>query len=121
MPGTHTISALRVVKTLRPSQPGTIKLLRRYGNALVCVRYRHDATGKLRYTTVELIIEEAAVQPRITDRTIVGVTITWGEATLAAAAKRLGARWDKPSRLWRMTMRAAKALDLTDRIQATYP
>lgn len=53
--GTH------VVKTLWPPQAGTIKLSRRYGPALLCVRYRHDETGLRRYTTIELIVDEAPV------------------------------------------------------------
>jgi hypothetical protein len=110
----------RVVKTLRPTQAGALKLARRYGPALVCVRYRHDAAGSTRYTTVELIVEEVAVQRRVSDRTMVGVRIAWGEATLSAKAKSLGARWDKPSQLWRMSMRTARLLDVTDRIQQTW-
>lgn len=54
--GTH------VVKTLWPPQAGTIKLSRRYGPALLCVRYRHDEAGLRRYTTVELIVDEAPVK-----------------------------------------------------------
>jgi hypothetical protein len=110
----------RVVKTLRPTQAGAMKLSRRYGPALVCVRYRHDASGNTRYTTVELIVEQAPVQRRITDRTMVGVTIAWGEAALRAKAKSMGARWDEPSRSWRMSMRTARLLDVTDRIQQTW-
>ena len=36
---------------------GTPKLLARYGEQLVCVRYRYDAARKVRHKTVELIIE----------------------------------------------------------------
>ncbi|HKX41878.1 MAG TPA: hypothetical protein VJO99_12025, partial [Burkholderiaceae bacterium] len=53
-----------VVKRLSPTQAGALKLARRYGDALVCVRYRHDAAGRHRYTTVELIIDEAPIVPR---------------------------------------------------------
>src|SRR4051812_41936053 len=47
----------RIVKRLSASQAGAIKLARRYGDALVCVRYRHDLQGRLRYTTVELVVD----------------------------------------------------------------
>jgi hypothetical protein len=110
----------RVVKTLWPTQAGAVKLARRYGPALVCVRYRHDAAGSTRYTTVELIVEQAPVQHRVSDRAMVGVKIAWGEAALRAKAKSMGARWDEPSRLWGMTMRTARLLDVTDRIQQTW-
>ena len=49
----------RVVKTLLPAQPGTLKLQRRYGDALLCVRYREDAGGTTRYTIVELVVDSA--------------------------------------------------------------
>jgi hypothetical protein len=49
-----------VSKTLLPRQPGTLRLLREHGDALVCVRYRHDTSGLYRYTTVELIVDQWA-------------------------------------------------------------
>lgn len=60
LPGRNT----RVTKTLWPQQPGTLKLLQRYGPALLCVRYRHDASHQRRYTTVEIVVDEAALPPR---------------------------------------------------------
>ncbi|GBD97048.1 hypothetical protein BMS3Abin06_01944 [bacterium BMS3Abin06] len=44
--------------TLLPGQSGTKKLLRQYGDQLICVRYCYDDYHKKRYKTVELIIEE---------------------------------------------------------------
>ena len=50
--------------TLRPGMAGTKKLLERYGERLVCVRYRYDrATGR-RVKTAELIVEDVAWAPR---------------------------------------------------------
>ena len=46
-----------VIKRLSASQPGAVKLAQRFGGALVCVRYRHDAQGCIRYTTVELVVD----------------------------------------------------------------
>lgn len=54
----------RVTKTLWPGQPGTLKLRQRHGPALLCVRYRHDADNQRRYTTVEIIVDEAPLPPR---------------------------------------------------------
>src|SRR5882672_3898114 len=46
--------------TLRRGMSGTKKLLARYGERLVCVRYRYDrATGR-RVKTAELIVEDVA-------------------------------------------------------------
>jgi hypothetical protein len=52
-----------VAKTLWPPQPGTLRLKRHYGAALVCVRYRIDSELGHRYTTVELMIDHAPAWP----------------------------------------------------------
>lgn len=43
--------------TLKPGKRGTKKLVRKYGDRLICVRYRYDDKKKMRYKTVELIID----------------------------------------------------------------
>lgn len=106
-----------VVKTLWPAQAGAIKLARRYGPTLVCVRYRHDAAGRLRYTTVGLIVEEAPIQHRPNERSLVKVRIAWSETSMQARAKAMGAKWDASTRLWTMSVRVARTLGLTERIR----
>ena len=66
----------RVVKKLSSQQGGALKLARRYGAALVCVRYRQDMQGLHRYTTVELVVDEAPVASKRADATIVDDPIT---------------------------------------------
>jgi hypothetical protein len=44
--------------TLAPGQNGTKRLLRQYGDQLVCVRYRYDKLRGKRLKTIELIIDE---------------------------------------------------------------
>ena len=85
----------RVIKKLRPGQPGSKKLLRRFGDALVCVRYRQDGARAVRYTTVELIVEEAPTAtrpPRPPAMVLVRIDIE--ETALQRQAKAHGARWD---------------------------
>ena len=94
---------LPVAKTMWPDQGGAIKLARRYGDGLICVRDRHSVDGRTRFTTVEMIVETAPVQKRLSVRMIVGVRIAWGEAHLSARAKAMGAKWDRQTRLWRMS------------------
>jgi hypothetical protein len=55
---------LEVRRTLRPGNPGTHKLLDRFGDQLVCVRYRYDADRGFRVTTVELVVDTGFVAPR---------------------------------------------------------
>ena len=43
---------------MKPGERGTKKLLAKYGDGLVCVRYRYDEEKRKRYKTVELIVED---------------------------------------------------------------
>jgi hypothetical protein len=45
--------------TLKPGQNGTKRLTDKYGERLVCVRYKYDEDKRKRYTTVKLIEEES--------------------------------------------------------------
>jgi hypothetical protein len=49
--------------TLAPGANGTKKLVERYGERLVCVRYGYDAERRKRIKTMELIEEEAEWAP----------------------------------------------------------
>ena len=108
---------LRVSKKLQPGQPGTLKLARRFGNALVCVRYRLDADAQRRYTTVELIVDQSPMVNR-TDR-LVGVRVRYAEAELRQVVRDHGAIWDQRAGLWRMPLRIATRLGLRERIVQT--
>lgn len=100
-----------VAKKLSPGQPGTQKLARQYGAALLCVRYRLDATGARRLTTVELVVEDALVAPRT-----VAVRLNFNEVQLRARLLERGATWDPGARVWRVPRRLAAALQLQGRI-----
>jgi hypothetical protein len=56
---------------LKPGQKGTRRLLDKYGEALICVRYRYDEVRDVRLKTVEIIVDErpgkAAPRLRETD------------------------------------------------------
>ncbi|HEY9064941.1 MAG TPA: hypothetical protein VIO33_08150 [Burkholderiaceae bacterium] len=113
--------ATRVVKRLLPDQAGALKLARRYGRALVCVRYRHDTTGRHRYTTVELIVDDAPITPRGHPTDTVAVRIDPDQPTLRSRAYARGAKWDAASGLWLMPRCLAKELRLTRRIVKVLP
>ena len=48
---------------LKPGQRGTKKLTEKYGDSLVCVRFRYDTMLRQRLKTVELIVERTAWGP----------------------------------------------------------
>ena len=90
MPGmTEPRDTLRVSKKFLPGQPGTLKLARKHGDALVFVRYRVDAEGLHRYTTVELVVDHDPIVKWV-DR-IVGVRVFYEETTLQLAVRAGGA------------------------------
>lgn len=100
----------RVTRSLRPGAPGTLKLRMQHGPALVCVRYRQNLSGTLRYTTIELIVDR-----RPTDAAPVQVAIAWREHDLRAAARAAGAFWDAENRVWILTLAQARRLKLLNR------
>jgi len=67
---------------LKPGQKGTKALVEKYGNFLVCVRYRYDEASRTRIKTVELIVERKElppVQDTKEDDTLVPVQIAFDE------------------------------------------
>jgi hypothetical protein len=108
--------------TLRPGQAGTKKLVRRYGDRLLRVRYLYDERAERRLKTVELIVESvpwrpAKRRPRRRDDEIVPVRIAYGELDLRQRAKQLGAVWRPAQKIWEMRWLDAKRLGLSDRVE----
>ena len=111
--------------TLRPGQGGTKKLVERYGDRLLRVRYVYDRVNGRRLKTVELIVESVAWRPRPRnlrrrDDEIVAVPIAWSETELRERAKRLGAIWRPAQKLWEMTWGNAKRLEISDRVRQAH-
>ena len=109
--------------TLRPGMPGTKKLLARYGERLVCVRYLYDEARSLRLKTVELVIEEApwrgrARKPRRNDHDLVGVRIDSHETELRIAVKKTGGIWRPRQKLWEVSWDAVRTLGIGHRVVA---
>jgi len=107
--------------TLRPGQPGTRKLVAKYGERLICVRYVYDAASGRRLKTVELVVETVPWQAktrkqRRQDDDVVYVRIAYHETDLRERTKRLGAIWRQPQKLWEVTFRDSKRLGIQDRI-----
>ena len=112
----------RVVKKISATQSGALKLARRYGEALVCVRYRHDAEKQHRYTTVELVVDQAPIlrRKRPLDAVVV-VRIPLGDTARQRRAESLGAKWDGNACVWYMRRSTAKQIGLLKQIVENYP
>ncbi len=89
---------------LKPGQKGTMRLLEKYGDALLCVRYRYDSVRGVRMKTVELIVEEKPGRSRLPYRNhdIVSVVVGYADKTLRDKLKAAGGRWSPEEKLWRV-------------------
>jgi len=88
---------------LKPGQKGTKSLAEKYGDDLVCVRFRYDAELKQRLKTVELIVERVDWEPPASPYTassLVTLKIEGYETELRAKAKAAGAKWNPEKQLW---------------------
>jgi hypothetical protein len=87
---------------LKPGQPGTKGLMEKYGDALLCVRFKYDAASRQRLKTVELVVERTEWTPpkRYTDDTLVSLRIDAWDMPLRLLAKEAGGRWNPEKRLW---------------------
>ena len=85
---------------LKPGQRGTKQLVKKYGDALLCVRFKYDAQRGRRLKTVELLEEETEWSPRYKPATLVPLRIMGYDMLARKMAKEAGARWNPDKRLW---------------------
>ncbi|MBF0548369.1 MAG: hypothetical protein HQM08_28295 [Candidatus Riflebacteria bacterium] len=113
---------MRVGSTIQPWTDGAKKYSRKYGDSLVCVRFRYDEKLKKRFTTVELIVDEAPwfLQKRApTDQKtpkMVKIKIEKWEKQLRADVKSAGGKWLPEEKLWSLPLPQVLKLDLESRI-----
>lgn len=101
-----------VLKKLEPGAAGTKRLAARFGNALICVRYRDDPARGRRLTTVELIVEERPLPGPL------AVRIGYDEMALRSQARAAGGWWDRQRKLWLLPRAAVRKLKLDNRVVA---
>ena len=105
--------------TLQPHQRGAKQLLAKYGDRLICVRYRYDAQHKKRLKTVELIVEECPWTSETTqesDRRIVYLRVAASEVEVRRQVKGAGGKWNPQLGVWEISYEQVVALDLKKRI-----
>jgi hypothetical protein len=106
---------------MQPDQAGALKLARRFGDALVCVRYRHDEGRMHRYTTIELVVDDAPIQRSKREQELVAVFIDFKDVEAQTAARAQAAKWDSKACVWRMPRHIARRLNLLDKIRPIAP
>ncbi len=110
---------MMIRKIMRPGQPGTKKLVERYGDNLICVRYRYDDQKKMMYKTIEIIIESKPGQDnnnKISKNKSMDIQIGYNEVELRNRVKNSGGKWDPQKKVWRLSYKKVKELDLLERI-----
>ncbi len=88
---------------LKAGQPGTKSLVKRYGEALLCVRFKYDARTRQRIKTIELVVERKAwtpPKPTYTSDTLVPLRIEPYDMPMRQRAKAAGGRWNPEKRRW---------------------
>lgn len=104
------IERLRVSKKFAPDQNGAKRFALRHGDALVCVRHRLSDDGRVRHTTVELLVESTPVAPR--QRALVAVRIPPDDRALRTLLLACGGQWQGRERYWLVPHLVARNLRL---------
>lgn len=88
---------------LKPGQRGTKHLLKKYGEALLCVRFKYDTEKRQRIKTIELVVERTEwtpPPPRFTADALVYLHIEASDMLMRLKVKKAGGRWNPEKRLW---------------------
>ena len=110
---------MRIKRVVKPGQPGTKKLVERYGENLVCVRYRYDEERKRMFKTIELIISDMPWQPnpgKVPINKMMNLRINIDEVELRKRVKTAGGKWNPKQQVWHLPYKQVVELGLTNRI-----
>ncbi|MBN1781126.1 hypothetical protein JW948_08390 [bacterium] len=111
---------MRALRTLKPGTSGAKNETEKYGNKLICVRYRMDPVTLKKYKTVELIedeIQNSKKEPgKIPVNKILHLKIYINEYQLRKVVKASGGKWDVKSQTWLLAYREILNLGLENRI-----
>lgn len=108
-----------VRKTMRPGEKGTARFVRDWGERLVCVRYRFDAKGRVRYTTVEIMTSELrpwTPPKRSSPDALVYLKVDPNDWKAIRKLREARVWWDRERGLWRTRYDVADRLRLKSRI-----
>ena len=104
---------------MRAGQPGTKRMMEIYGDKLVCIRYRYDGEKKVKYKTVEIVIDSGFWEPKTkgeNEERRIELKINYNEIELRAQVKEAGGIWKNEKKVWEIGYKKAKNLGLEDRI-----
>jgi hypothetical protein len=81
---------------------GTKRLVEKFGDSLLCVRFKYDAESRQRLKTVELIVEKTEWTPslRYAADSLVPLRIEAADMPMRFQVKAAGGRWNPEKQLW---------------------
>lgn len=110
---------MKIGKVLKPGQAGTKKWVEKFGEDLICVRYRYDTIRRLKLKTVEIIVEQDdwnMNSQRIPHNKMIPIQVNYEETNLRKLVKSAGGRWDRDKKVWKLPYREIIQLGLEDRV-----
>lgn len=109
----------KIQRKIKPGQPGTKQLVKKYGEKLLCVRYIYDPEEEMKYKTVELVEKADSWEPdedRIPPNKTMHIKVEYGEKKIGKLVRSAGGEWNRKEKYWELPYREVKALGLEDRI-----
>jgi len=110
---------MKVKRIIHPGQHGTKKLVERYGDNLICVRYRYDDQTMTMFKTIELIVDQKPWQmdaKKIPKNKSISIRVFKDEVELRRKIKECGGKWIPQRKVWQLSYEKVKRLDLSDRM-----
>lgn len=108
-----------VNRKLSAGTPGTKKMVEQYGEKLLCVRYRYDIEKKIKYKTVEIIVDKGFwdSDARLEKgKRKVEIRVGFNEIETRTKVKDAGGIWNREKKVWVIDYGVVKELGLGDRI-----
>ena len=108
------------IRTLSPGKAGTKSLLKRFGDELICVRYRYNAEKEECVKTIELVVDRKPWKPyekrMVPAHKIMPLRVKYGEIHIGRLIRQAGGVWNRARKVWELRYDQIQALGLTDRI-----
>src|SRR6056297_910949 len=95
----------KINRKIKAGRPGTKKLVEKYGDRLLCVRYIYDPDQGMKYKTVELVEESKPWKPdknRIPPNKVMHINVEYGEVRIGKMVRSAGGKWNMKEQYWEL-------------------
>ncbi|MBN2403457.1 MAG: hypothetical protein JXN64_13845 [Spirochaetes bacterium] len=94
---------MKTQKIVKPGQPGTKKWMEKYGENLICIRYKIDTSRNCRIKTAEIILDKKPItvrSRRIPYNKLVSIKIQFNNIYLRKLIIAAGGKWNISKKIW---------------------